>query len=392
MFPLTGSESANVLGNSQALESARTGNTLALASSSHLFYKRRNEPEPPNHHVTSERHIGRRHVTMRDVARRANVSHMTISRVLRSPSMVSEATRLVVEEAIRDTGYVHNELASSLSSNRSRIVAAIIPSITHSSLEPTIETLMETLRGQGLHLLLGTSGGTDASEAVLVEAMLAQRPCALFLHNTRHTKAARASLVNAGVPVVESGDLVHRPIDMCISYSNREAARAMTMHLAAQGFRRIAIASVATGHNERSRQRMLGYRDGIHASGLSWDPACVIETDPGFKGGVAAAQKIMEAAEPCDALFCSTGILAFGALAEFRRQGWNVPQRVGLAGFDDNDLMASSSPPLTAVSIPRARIGLLAAQALLRRLAGEEASRTEDVGFEIQVRASTLRR
>lgn len=329
---------------------------------------------------------------MEDVARHANVSHMTVSRALRSPEKVSEATRLAVEAAIRQTGYVHNHLASSLASNRSRIVAAIIPSITHSSLEPTVETLMATLREEGLHLLLGTSGETAAQEATLIEAMLAQRPCALFLHNTRHTPAARAAVCNARIPVVEGGDLIGKPIDMCISYSNRAAARAMTLHLTAQGFRRIAIASVSTRENERSRQRMLGYRDGLRSSGLAWDPALVVETGPGHGGGRAAARQVIEGRGGADALFCSTGMLALGALQEFRRQGWDVPTRIGLAGFDDSELMAAAVPPLTAIHVPRGEIGLLAARSLLQRLAGQQPCPTANVGFEVRERASTLRK
>ena len=127
---------------------------------------------------------------MQDVARRANVSHMTVSRALRSPEKVSAAARQAVQQAIRDTGYVHNHVASSLASSRSKVVAAIIPSITHSSLEATIEALMATLRTRGLHLLLGTSGDTAAHEAAMIGAMLAQRPCAIVLHNTRHSPAA----------------------------------------------------------------------------------------------------------------------------------------------------------------------------------------------------------
>ena len=341
--------------------------------------------------MTKQRDAGHRQVRMLDVARHANVSHMTVSRVLRAPETVSEPTRQAVQAAIRQTGYVHNHLASSLASNRSRIVAAIIPSITHSSLEPTIESLMATLRAEGLHLLLGTSGETDAQEAALIEAMLAQRPCALFLHNTHHTPAARAAVLNARIPVVEGGDLVRAPLDVCISYSNRAAARAMTLHLAAQGYQRIAIASVASQANERSRQRLLGYRDGLKAAGLSRDAALIVETGPGFGGGASAARQIIAAGQGTDALFCSTGILALGALQEFRRHGWDVPGRIGLAGYDDNDLMAAALPPVTAVRVPRAQVGVLAAHALLQRLSGKPFRKVTDIGFEIQARSSTLR-
>lgn len=333
-----------------------------------------------------------RQVRMQDVARRANVSHMTVSRALRSPEKVSEAARQAIEQAIRETGYVHNHLASSLASNRTTVVAAIIPSITHSSLEPTIETLMAALRTQGLHLLLGTSGDTDANEAAMIGAMLAQRPCAMVLHNTRHTAAARTVVLNAGIPVLEAGDLLRRPLDLCVSYSNRAAVKAMVLHLAGQGYRAIAIASVASRVNDRSRQRLAGFRDGLRAAGLPWADERLIETAPGFGGGAAAVDRIVQDRRGVDALFCSTGILALGALAALRRHGWDVPGRIGLAGFEDSEFMESASPPLTTIRIPRALIGERAADLLLRCLAGDRPQRpVVDVGFEIVPRLSTQR-
>ena len=329
---------------------------------------------------------------MHDVALRANVSAMTVSRYLRSPDMVSDATRRAVAAAIHETGYVHNWLASSLASNRSRVVAAIIPSITHSSLEPMIECLMRTLQSSGLHLLLAPSGETKAQEAVMIEAMLAQRPCALLLHNTRHSAAARAVMLKARIPVVECGDLLHAPLDLCISFSNRAAAKAMTLHLAAQGYRRIAVATLTPRTNDRSSERMAGYRDGLCEAGLQPAEELVLETYNGFSGGNAVSHRIVDEKIDADALFCATGILALGALHGFKQRGWSVPQQIGLAGFDDNELMEAAEPPLTTIRIPRAEIGRAAAAAILASLAGSRtATAITDLGFELVERASTRR-
>ena len=107
----------------------------------------------------------------------------------------------------------------------------IIPSVTHSFINPTIEALMETVKKRGLQLMIGTAGETAADEAVTIEAMLAQRPCGLGLHNTQHAKGARLALRNAASRSWKPATWRAQPVDMCVSYSNRAAAQAMTAYL-----------------------------------------------------------------------------------------------------------------------------------------------------------------
>jgi LacI family gluconate utilization system Gnt-I transcriptional repressor len=327
---------------------------------------------------------------MLDVALRANVSQMTVSRALRSPERVSEATRRQIEAAIRETGYVPNNIASSLASNRSTTVGAIIPSITHSALEPTIESLMASVKRHGLNLMIGTSGETIAEEATMIEAMLAQRPCGLFLHNTRHAASILPALRNAGIPIVETGDLVRKPIDMCVSYSNQAAAEAMTTHLLNLGYRRIAIANVLTGSNYRSRARLKGYCTALEKAGVAVDRTLIRDSDYGFAGGAGVMRAIIAEKLDVDALFCGTGLLGLGALYECRQQGWAVPSRIAIAGFGHNEVTDSAIPSLTTVRIPRAEIGRLAADMLLSRINGQSVpAAVIDVGFEIVARDST---
>jgi LacI family gluconate utilization system Gnt-I transcriptional repressor len=329
-------------------------------------------------------------VRMSDVALRANVSQMTVSRALRSPERVSEATRRAVRAAMQEIGYVPNNVASSLASNRSTIVAMIIPSITHSSIGPTIESLMEAVKERGLQLMIGTSGETADDEAVTIEAMLAQRPCGLILHNTKHAQRALVALQNAGIPVIETGDLTRKPVDMCVSYSNSAAAEAMTSHLIARGYRRIAIATVLAKTNFRSSERVKGYRAALNKGGIPLDPALIMEADYGFAGGANVMRKIILDKLDVDAVFFSTGILGLGALHECRRHGWGVPGRVAIAGFGHDDVTDAANPSLTTVGIPRNEIGRLAAKMLLDRVMGVEIKKPIiDVGFEVLARSST---
>lgn len=327
---------------------------------------------------------------MLDVAMRANVTQMTVSRYLRSPERVSEPTRKRIQFAIQETGYVPNSVASSLASSRSKIVAVIIPSITHSSLEPMIESLMTAVKERGLYLMIGTSGETVAEESAMIGAILAQRPCGLILHNTRHSQTALAALRNARIPIVECGNLTRKPVDMCVSYSNRAAAESMTTHMLNKGYRRIAIASVLIKTNYRSQERLKGYRIALQKAGLPVADELIRESDYGYAGGAEVMRRLIEERVDVDALFCGTSILALGALHECHKQGWSVPGRIAIAGFGDNEVTDAVTPSLTTIRIPRAEIGRLAAKLLLNRIAGVEIpSPIIDVGFELVAQSST---
>src|SRR5690606_34809718 len=112
------------------------------------------------------------------------------------------------------------------------------------------------------------TGYSRQEEHEVVKALLGQRPCGIFLHNTIHRPETIALLRRQRTPVFEIGDLTDRPIDSVVSFSNRAAGRAMTQHLLLRGYRRIAFASAPRRVNERVHLRRRGYHDALSASGL----------------------------------------------------------------------------------------------------------------------------
>src|SRR5882672_810317 len=157
-------------------------------------------------------------VKMSDIARHAGVSPMTVSRALRDPATVSEKMRRKVDAAVREFGYLPNRIAGSLSSKRSNVVGLVVPSIRNSLYASTIQAISDVLRANGLHLMIANSGHRLDDEEALVSALLAQRVCGLILHNTTHSKRLRELLARTDIPVVETGNLPTKPIDMAVSY------------------------------------------------------------------------------------------------------------------------------------------------------------------------------
>ncbi|VCU71954.1 HTH-type transcriptional regulator GntR [Pigmentiphaga humi] len=326
---------------------------------------------------------------MADVAEAAGVAPITVSRALSAPDSVSPETRRRIDEAVRKLGYVGNRAAGSLKSRRSNLVVVVIPSVTHHSLASMIQGLSEGLNASGYHLVLATSGDSREEEERLLRAFLAQRPCAAVLHNTVHTAECRRLLRSSGIPVIETGDLADEPLDVAIGYSNFEAARSMTRHLLDRGHRRVAFVYRWAERNERTDARMAGYRAAIEQAGLPADDGLLFGSEAGVAGGAQTMLQILSERPDVDAVFFTGNDAGAGGILACRREGWDVPGRVAIAGYDDTGLAACLEPTLTTLHIPRREIGRAAAAAILARLAGAEVARRQDLGFTLCARAST---
>lgn len=334
-------------------------------------------------------------VRIQDVADYAGVSAMTVSRALRQPEKVSERLRRRVAEAVDRVGYLPNRIAASLSSNRSNVVGLILPSLRNSLFADTIQGISDVLHDAGHHLMIADSGYALAEEEAAIRAFLQHRVCGLLLHNTWHTDSARRLIAQVSVPVVEIGDLTPRPLDMTVSYSNFEAARAMTLLLAHRGNRHIGFVTLPLEDNVRSVERRRGYLAALAECGLEADPKLVLEMPGGIGPGAEAIGRLVEANPRVDAVFFAGDVLAVGAMLECQRRGWAVPGCIAIASFDDVDLLSYANPPVTTVRIPRYDIGRRSAEVLLDRLPGHAPERgsTEpvavDLAFQIIERGST---
>lgn len=331
-------------------------------------------------------------VSMKDVAAKAGVSLMTVSRVLSSPELVAEETRKRVLQTIETEGYVPNAIAGSHGFRLKQVVGLCIPSIRNSLFANTVQAISTVLARQGYSLLLTPTGWDQESEERAISTFMTQRPAGIILHNTTHTERARDILFKSGIPVVETGDLGRSPIDMLVSYSNFKVAKAITTLLIDKGYRRIGIISLPLRNNERGRERLRGYQAALKGRGLSFNRQMVVEGSEGYKGGTDAFRELVDGTADLDAVFCAGDVWAVAALLECQRRGWDVPKRIALAGIDvqEHDVSNFIRPAITNARIPRAEIGARAATLMIERLQGRsQGAIVEDVGFAIDEGATT---
>ncbi len=321
---------------------------------------------------------------MKEIARQAGVAPMTVSRALADPSKVSPGTRQRIMEVIEREGFIRNQLASSMRSER-RIIGTMVPPLINSGIAEQVQGMADACRESGYQLQLLPGNFTEAEEDAAIRALLGWQPAGLILQAFVQSGAARQLLSTAGVAVVEISEVRgSAPIDMAVGVSNLDAAHAMTVHLHARGYRRIGFVSTPAHGNDRLQQRRIGYCQALADLGLQYATSLQVEVPITTAGGAEALRILVERDPAIDVIFCSSDTLAIGAVQECHRRGWTIPRRLAIAGYGDTDLAAQLHPALTTVRVDRYGMGRRAVDQLLRRLRGEfDGERVVTLGFEI---------
>ena len=330
--------------------------------------------------------------TLHDVAQLARVAPITVSRALQRPELVAEATRLRIVSAVERLGYVPDLVARSFRSSRSGLVAAIVPSLENSQYAEMLQGVSDELHTRGIELMVGVSGYSLDRETELLRAFVGRRPEGILVSGVAHRAAAHDILKRVGIPVVETGTLARRPIDMNVGYAEEAAAAAMVDHLVAVGYRRIGFICGPLNDNERAHRRREGFRRAMGLHDLAAERSVTLAQPAAIGSAGRGAAALLERWPDTDCLFCSSDAFAVGTLFECQRRGWPVPDRLGIAGFLGLALSGETVPALTTVRVPRYEIGRRAAAMLLARLSGEDpGERICDLGFEVLPRESTRR-
>ena len=345
-------------------------------------------PEPPTPAPRAARSARRKTgaITLRDVAKLAGVSVITASRALNTPNLVSGDAQARVREAVARTGYVPNLLAGGLASSRSRLVAALVPTIAGPIFLETIQALTDELEGAGFQLMLGQAGYANSREDALIDAIVGRRPDGIVLTGILHSPEGRKRLASSGIPVVETWDLTPTPIDMLVGFSHERVGEAVAERIAAGRRKRPAI---ITADDQRAGLRRAGFERRLAALGLPAPPVLTVPAPSSLGNGRAALAELFQRAPRTDAVFCSSDVLAQGVMTEAHARGIAMPKSLGVIGFGDLAFAAHTHPALTTVRVDGDAIGRQAARFIIARVNDQDPGpRVRDIGFSIVERAS----
>lgn len=331
--------------------------------------------------------------TIRDVARMAEVAPMTASRALNHPSAVSPEILQRVLAVVERIGYVPNMLAGGLASKKSRMVAAVVPTISGSVFLDMVQSLTETLAAAGYQLMLGQSGYENSREDALLEAIIGRRPDGIVLTGTMRSEQARRRLRASGIPVVETWDLSPEPIDMLVGFSHEKIGKSVAEYLYRRGRRNIATISAnddrAVRRNKAFVDTLVSLQPELAAQGREV-PTWTVPAPTTLGSGRAGLRGLLAHHKDIDAIFCSSDMMALGVMIEAQAMGIKVPEQLAVIGLGDQSFAADAQPALSTVRIDGGAIGSTAARYVIDRSEGKPAPEPVcDVGFVIVERAST---
>jgi LacI family gluconate utilization system Gnt-I transcriptional repressor len=325
--------------------------------------------------------------TLKDVAAAIGVAPITVSRALRGLAIVNDETRRKIEETAARLGYVPNEVARSLKSQRTGLIAVIVPTVSGSVFAETIDGISQTLHGSGYQMMIGESSFDVSREQDVLRALLLRRPDGVIIAGVNHTGDTRNMLKSIDVPVVEIWDLSRDPVDMVVGFANDTAAHDFIAALVQRGYRRFALASGPMEHGNRAERRADGYRRALKEAGLRPGPSIVVPHFLSILESGSTLADFIAGHKGIDCLFCSNELIAIGAVVECRRRGIRIPDDVAIVGFGDVETAVIIDPPLTTVHIRGGDMGRRAASMIIDRLRGvETAENFVDVGVDFRWR------
>lgn len=325
-------------------------------------------------------------VTVIDVAQAAGVSPITVSRAINRPELVSDATRTHVLEFVKKMGYVPNLLAGSLATSKSKLVAILLPTISHSIFASAVQAMMDRLTEAGYQSLLGPTGYSPEKEEALLEAILGRRPDGIVLTGTLHTAGSRQRLASAGIPVVEAWDLSEICLDMQVGFSHEDVGVTVANHFLGKGYRRFSVITVDDPRGIRRCDSLIAELKKHQVNDV---PVEILPLPATWEVGREGLKRLLQRKEKPELVFCSSDTVAMGVLAQAAELGLRVPQDIAVLGFGDTTNSRFAHPALSTISVHAPVMGTKVAEALLRRFSGESTATRIDSGFTLIERSST---
>lgn len=330
-------------------------------------------------------------VRLKDIAERAGVSMMTVSKALRDERDVSLATKARIKLMAQEMGYVPDSSAQGLRTRTTKLFGIVISSITNPIFARVVFAIEERARELGYDILLSHNQNMAEREEVCIRRLLSRRVDGLFISPVyRMESEARTytELLARRVPTV----LLGPPAPFCGQFASVQieelvASYTLTQHLLKLGHKRIAYLtgpSVAPWAHERFE----GYRRALREAGMDVDDKLVFDAGSTIEEGSKAGLEMLD--EKCDATAVQAvnDLVAIGCAETFLNQGLKIPGDVAVAGFGNILAAEFYRVPLTTISQPKFRLGMAAMDAMLKLLRNEHVD-TRRLPAELVVRAST---
>ena len=305
-----------------------------------------------------------------DVAKLANVSTATVSRVLTNAENVTEKTRRKVLDAIEELNYHPNILGRQLRKMATNTILVVVPDITNPFFSKVLRGIEMLAMQNGYQVLLADTQNYIISETEYLNFLHYKQVEGIILLTTKSNQQLVKQL-SEDSPVVLACEYMEEAQIPTVSIDNISSARKITQHLIRLGHSRIAH---ICGPMDiiLSRDRLKGYQQAIGQNHLELDPILIQEGDFSYESGYNLMNKLLALENPPTAVFAANDLMAIGAIKSIKSHQLSVPQDIAVVGFDDIQMASIMEPAITTISQPAFEIGNKAMELLLGLMAKEQ--------------------
>jgi LacI family transcriptional regulator len=339
--------------------------------------------------AVKEKKLAAQSVTLSDVARYADVSTATVSRVLNNPEKVSKVRRNQIQAAIVELGYIPDGAARALASRRSKIIGVVVPTLDNAIFATCIQSLQSRLKQLGYTLIVASHEYDLEEELHEVKTLLQHGIEGVMLVGATHAPQLHKLLAGQRLPFVHCWAYDPNSSKPYIGFDNKKAANKIAQYLLDLGHRDFELIVGHTNNNDRSSDRLQGSIDAIESRGLALSEKNILKRSYSVKQGREAMHILLQNSLRPTAVICGNDVLALGALAQCQAAGVRVPEDISITGFDDLDMSSQLIPALTTVHVPSAEMGKRAANHLVAQINHETTLLHTEVDIELMIRHTT---
>lgn len=337
--------------------------------------------------------MGKRHLSLKDLAVELGVSISTVSRALKNHPDISPELTLKIQGLAREKNYTPNPLAMGLLRQQTRMIGVIVPDIVTHFYSSVISGIEEVAKQHGYYIVITSSGESVKKEMESVENLLKTRVEGLIVCLSQETQEFShfIKLVDNEIPLVFFDRVAESLPVPSVTADGVEAAKKVTRHFFENGCRRIAYIS-GPEHLNISKRRKEGYLLGLKECGLEFRPEYLVSCNLSAGEATLATQKLLSSREIPDAIFGINDTVAFAAMKEIKKNGLKIPDDIALVGFTDEFHSTVVDPALTSVTHPTLQMGQEAARLFFKCIEnGAGYSEHVVLQTELVIRKSSLK-
>jgi len=324
-------------------------------------------------------------VSIKDIARAADVSHSTVSRALSDSPLVSTETKARIQRLAREMGYSPDAQARSLVMGKTQTIGVVVTTITDPFITEIVQVIESTAHDHGYTVILASSSAKSERELAAVEMLGSKRVDGVIVTSSRVGVFYQEHLDRLSVPVVLVNS--HReqrgPYTFSINVDNRHGGCLATEHLVQLGHRRVAYITGPVDNSD-DLERQAGYRQALTEADIALDSTLVILGTGRAGGGERALPALRALSDPPTAVFCYNDMTAIGLMRAAREAALSIPQDLAVVGFDDIPFSSFVQPPLTTVAQPKHKMGKQAMEMVLALIARESSNNGQTSNIVVQ--------